>query len=966
MSIRRTILLFAVGLLLLPLVSHNALSKNTVASMLFQQGIAAGSGSVSGVVSASENKQFLPGARVVVVGAKLGAVCDRRGRFTIANIPTGTQKITVSAIGYKTDTLEVVIESGITSAKNVELLTNAVAMGEVVITGMLAGQARAFNQQKNADNIRNVVSADLIGRFPDPNVADALQRVPGVSIDRDQGEGRFVQIRGTSPLLNSVMVNGERLPSPESSGDRSVALDVIPSDVLASVEVSKAVTPDMDGDAIGGAVNLITRSALDYDKMKFNATAAGGYSNLTGRGIYQGAATLGTRITDNIGILVNGSYNRADRGSENNEITYDNTLWIRPNATNPRVNDTTRSIRAVDLQLRNYNLTRQRRSINGTVDFKFDDRSGLSIRGMYNNYSDDELRRTYRVRFGTTFRGISGDSVTGARIEPALRIRQAIQQINSLSLGGKQAIGAADLDYNFSYSYAEESRPNLINGVFRQSNMNFRQDLSDSDYPQFTLLNQSATTSLLRDSAYLFQTLTVSNQLTTDRDLTGSLSIKIPFVLENSGNGVIQAGVKIRNKNNSNKLESRVFSSWTGGTSARPTLATTRGSFADNNFLFSRYDNALQGIPPDPEALKGLYNSGRFVQSAADSSDSRITSDAATYTGAENVFAGFALAKFNFDNLMLLGGLRYEYTDISYTARRINTNSAGRWTSTDQVTAGTNYGNLLPSLHITFKPTDNTNLRAAWTNTLARPRYADISPVQRVSLADNTATFGNPALKPATSTNFDLMGEQYFNNIGIISAGAFYKSIQNFAFNSFFIGQDGITRGFLITQPQNGQSASLFGVELSVQQQLSFLPGFLDGFGIFANYTFTTSSAIIPTGFSDGSVSTRTIPLPGQSANVGNVALSYEKYGFMGRLAANFGGRFLDEVGATEDFDRYQDNSFRLDVSANYRVIPQAQIFVEIINLTNQPLRYYRGVPNRPDQREFYSWWANFGIRVDL
>ncbi len=286
------------------------------------------------------------------------------------------------------------------------LRVNAIMMGEVTITGMLFGQAKAFNQQKNADNIRNVVAADLIGRFPDPNVADALQRVPGISIDRDQGEGRFIQIRGTSPLLNSVMVNGERLPSPEASGDRSVALDVIPSDVLASVEVSKAITPDMDGDAIGGAVNLVTRSALDYDKMKFNATAAGGLANLTQRGVYQGALTFGTRITDNIGILVNGSYNRAERGSDNNEMTYDNTLWIRPNAANPRVNDTTSSIRPVDLQLRNYDLTRQRRSINAAVDFKFDERSSLSLRGMYNNYSDDELRRVYRVRFGTTFRGI--------------------------------------------------------------------------------------------------------------------------------------------------------------------------------------------------------------------------------------------------------------------------------------------------------------------------------------------------------------------------------------------------------------------------------------------------------------------------------------------------------------------------------------------------------------------------------
>ncbi len=322
------------------------------------------------------------------------------------------------------------------------------------------------------------------------------------------------------------------------------------------------------------------------------------------------------------------------------------------------------------------------------------------------------------------------------------------------------------------------------------------------------------------------------------------------------------------------------------------------------------------------------------------------------------------MARFVADDWTVLAGIRYENTSIAYTANRINVSSAGRWASTQSVDGSNSYGNILPSLHATYRLSENTNVRVAWTNTLSRPRYVDNSPVQRLNIIDNTALYGNPALSPATAMNTDAMIEHFLPGVGLISGGVFHKNIRNFVFNSFrreLITGLGTTP-FLITQPLNGESASLLGAELSWQQQFTFLPSPFDGFGVFANFTWTNSEAIIPTGLD----SRRTVSLPGQAKTAGNIALSYEKYGFMARIAGNFIGSFIDEIGATSDFDRYQDKSFRIDFSANYRFAPQWQIFVEAINLTNQPLRFYRGVESRPDQREFYSWWTHIGVRFDL
>ena len=239
--------------------------------------VLAQNGTIIGTVNDSNDGQPLIGANVIIENSTLGTSTNTKGEFTLKNIPTGQVNVIISYLGYISKTVEVIVEDNQLSTLNVELENNFLELEGITVQGLRQGQASALNQQKTADNIKNVVASDLIGRFPDQNVADALRRIPAVSIQRDQGEARYVQIRGTNPNLSNISINGEQIPAPE--GDvRFVALDMIPNDILSAIEVNKAITPDMDGDAIGGSVNLKTLSAPNEQVLKM--TIASGYNNL--------------------------------------------------------------------------------------------------------------------------------------------------------------------------------------------------------------------------------------------------------------------------------------------------------------------------------------------------------------------------------------------------------------------------------------------------------------------------------------------------------------------------------------------------------------------------------------------------------------------------------------------------------------------------------------------------------------
>jgi TonB-dependent receptor len=304
----------------------------------------------------------------------------------------------------------------------------------------------------------------------------------------------------------------------------------------------------------------------------------------------------------------------------------------------------------------------------------------------------------------------------------------------------------------------------------------------------------------------------------------------------------------------------------------------------------------------------------------------------------------------------LIPGVRVEMTDMSYEANEVRFDEEGDYEGTTAVTGENDYIHVLPSLNIRYRLSDQSNLRAAVTRSIARPNYWDIAPYRLVNREDEEVELGNQALEPTSATNVDLLFERYFQTIGTVSAGVFYKQLTDYVYFSIYDETSGQYAGYEAVKPVNGGDATLYGFEFALNQQLTFLPGALSGLGVYANYTWTDSDAEI-IGRGDGN------RLPGQAKHTANFAVSYEKYGFSGRLAWNYFGDYTDEVGEDAMDDRIHDDHLQLDLSAAYSLGNNAQLFLEVINLTDECFCFYRGSKDYPEQKEWYSRWGHLGIK---
>lgn len=904
------------------------------------QGQAASVGSVTGEVVDAGTGLPLAGAQISVEGGSSGAISASGGRFLLLSLPAGARTLTVSYMGYQTARIEVRVDAGATATVRIPLQPGVVGVEGVTIVGSRQGQARALNQQKTATNVTNVVAADQIGRFPDANIGDAMKRIPGITVLNDQGEARFGLIRGTEPRLNSVTLNGERVPSAE--GDvRQVQLDLIPADMVEAVEVNKVLTPDMDADAIGGSVNIVTRAAPS--RPRFSVTGSGLHNLLSGQTGPSGSFVAGRRFADErIGVVLSGSWVDHYLGSDNIEGVWDEGANGRAFVE--------------EFDIREYRIQRTRRSIAATTDFRVNADHTLTLRAMYNHRDDWENR--YRSRWvlsepdaqGIVSRAEIRHQTKGGGPDPRNRnTRLEDQRTRNVGLSGEHLLAdRIRLEWSGSWAKASEDRPDERYIEWRARNVPVRVDVSDPSKPLPSAVNPAQ----VEAANFQFRRIEILDGYTDDTDRNARIDLTLPL-----GATELKVGGRLRMKS---KMRDNSFFRATAldGSLSRMT-ATDWADYTNPDYLAgSKY---RVGPFTRETFLAGLdvYNPSKFERD-----DQPAEYLPGNFDADETVQAGYVRLEREFSpRMQVTAGVRLEGTGIEYRGFDFDADeeTATRTSGSDA------YLNVLPSLLVKFDVDDATVLRASWTNSISRPNYYDLVPYRIVSREDSELALGNPELRPTTSMNLDFMAERYFRSVGLVSGGVFYKNIDDFIFEyGRRNAADAVTGETfsLITQPQNGAGATLVGAEVAFQRQLDFLPGVLRYVGFYGNYTFTDSQV---EGLGIEGREAEDLPLPGTARHTGNVSLSFDTERLTLRGSLNFQSSFIDpgELGDEPFFDRYYDGATNLDVNGSWALNQSARFFIEANNLTNQPLRYYQGVKERMMQEEFYNARFTAGMKID-
>lgn len=933
----------------------------------------AAQGVIAGNVSDPAGRP-LSGVLVLVDGTTI-RTSTQSGIYRAVNVPVGARTVTFRYLGYAPVTKSVTVTSGATVTLDVKMAEAATTLSAVEVRGQVVGQASALNQQRAAATISSVIDNELVGRLPDPNLAEALARVPGIAVVRDQGEGRFVQIRGTNADLNSISLNGLRVSTPEQN-NRQLPMDVIPSDQAAQIQIAKTLTPDMDADAIGGNVNIVTRTARAGVPL-LNVTLAGGQNQLGGGGLYNLGFNAGKRFgaSQKFGAMFGGTYYRNERASQNIEGDWCSQTRNCGLSTQPSFT----SLDAPNLfELRDYpQVDRVRAGMNGTLDYLLANNSKLFLRGTYNRFSDDEVRARARFRFrggsGSRWTQVTADSgtTTGSQFDRDIRLREVIQDIITAQVGGEHyAGGGAALDWAIGTSRATESRPDVLTMSFRQSGMTLGYNFADEERPRANV----AVGSFDDPTRFGFNSLVREVRDTKDDDVSAKVNASIPVAF-GGWNGTLKGGLAARLKERSNTLVNTTYTSALGTNSLSATAATLMAALTTETAGRTILDRDYQfGRTFDPDRMRSFIaaNPGAFTTNTL---SSQTASAGGTYTVGEDVYAGYLMATLDAGAVRLIPGVRVEATKVSNTAKIVSLNAAGNaLTRPIADTTGTSdYVNVFPSINATWRLDEYTNLKGAVTTAMVRPQFNDMAPYVNVQAGQQTASIGNPDLKATTALAYDVMLERYFKSVGFVAAGAFYKSLSNFIYPTSrarradeALGPDATQ----VTQPVNGPTAKLYGFEVAWQQNLTFLPGMLAGLGLNANYTYTKSDAEIP-GRGRAGVTT---PLPGQTGNAGNVGVFFERGPLSLRVGANYSGEFLSTInpqtpggeGDTRTRDRLQ-----VDASGSVRIRRGIKVFGEFINLTNTPLRatvgdrLNRGGGGDDPSFEAYKAWGMLGVKIE-
>lgn len=802
------------------------------------------------------------------------------------------------------------------------------ATEHVDVVGQAAAISQALKEQRSADSIKSVVHADGVAQLPDENVAEAAQRLPGVSVERDQGEGRFVSVRGLGPDLNSVTINGTLVPSPESAR-RAVALDVLPSELVQSLSVIKTLTPDMDANSLGGTVDLQSLSAFDHKGLFYTGSSEASYDKNTRQtspkfsGAVSNRFSLGDGI-DNFGVAAALSWQKRDFGSDNVET---GGAW-----------DFTDGARLNEFEQRDYDISRERTGGGLNFDYKPDDLSSYYLRTLYSRYTDTETRNSTSLEFADPQApGQLGDA-EGKR---KLKNREETQEIQSYVFGGERMLGLWTLSGQAGYSQSSEDSPAHIAGATFDGG-----DFADSGFYDKDKPRPIIGSAFYDPANFTLDKVDWEKQNTKDTEKNLRLDLARDYDLSGYASQV-KFGGKVSRRNKDNDLQAWVYKDFDSLGFTDQQLNLTQFQKGNVDYRLGNYGPGISasGI----KQLIGGLNRADFY----DETESRVND----FTLHEDINAGYLMNTIDIDDWRFIAGLRYEGTEFEAKGTGA---TDGQFTATD---TRRRYHHWLPGLHARYQIDKNTQVRAAWTKSVVRATFGQLAP--GFVIDDDEATFGNPDLKPLESSNLDLGIEHFMGRAGTVSAFVFYKDIQNFVYNTDLAGSGAWANFAEAHTYANGDSAKLYGLELAYSQKFDWLPAPWNGLLVGANSTFSRSSADIE-GFdaASGTHRKRNISLPSQSDTVGNLMLGWEDDKLSLRLSANYKSAYLYELASINDkaHDLHVDAQTFVDFSARYSLSKNLQVSFEAQNLTDESYFVYTGHRGYNGQYEEYGPTYKVGL----
>jgi TonB-dependent receptor len=970
----------------------------------------------------------VPGAQVKLTPLGITVVTDDQGGYRLPGVVAGKYTLTVSYVGFSPTTSDVEVTGGQTLKLDLKLKV-ANASEEILVTASRPhGEAESINETRTADNLLQVMPSEVITSLPNANVADAIGRFPSVTLYRIEGEGVYIQVRGTEPRLTNVTVDGITIPAPEPTV-RQVRLDVIPSGMVDSIEMNKTLLANMDGNGIGASVNLHTKEA--GERPTLNLFGDGGYTNiLNGRANYDFGGTVGKRFgaSKRFGLLGDATFDYQGRGIDNFQPALDPLSTF----ATPFYDSNT---------IREYRYYRTRYGYDGSADYRVNDATGIYVRGFYSDLKDwgDKWYYSPVSKGLTCSSAVAGacaaggagtivyPSATAASSAPKFYTssKRPNASVGTLILGGrtvhKDSLFTYQISVSRSYEIDSAGNPKAdFSWIGPTQFCNYiPAQQTDLYHPHFGNCDNTNASPLLSAANWQFKDITTSTGKNANLQLTAQTSYSKSY--SSWGHfGTFEAGFKFSNGHQTQDATENVYDTF--GSSA-PLMTQLLSSFNNTDYFSGTYFGGQYGQVSDFN--KALAYTQANYQGNLDGQKTAAATYPNLFHTVEQITAGYLMNAMDFGKLHVNTGLRIENTrtlTFGYNVAFFGTYSAktgmysggasnvecpnnaapsapaaGNCYTFAGVNNNPSYIDLLPSVQLRYGLTSNSSLRAVYARGVARPDPYQLVPyVTEDSTASPTAvTIGNPGLRPEHANNYDVLYENYLHPLGLVQAGFFFKQLTAPQVQVSIPGSISLASlpagyfppsvaaalaqypGDNVTQYTNGKNAYIYGLELSFQQHFSYLPGVLSGLGLQANYSYTASQEKglplrndSPTTIDQAPNTWKLSPTYDTKRFSARVGLAYDQaslfqYSYVSpKYVSTADASGLGTTGPSGDI--FTLTHFQVDAQLSYRFYKGLRAVVSGLNLNNEVFGYYQGSTQFVNQREYYKPTYTGGVRYTL